>query len=108
MDGEGAEALCDVEVSGVELLSGECEDEQPEDGGEVVEITEQEAEEECEPMRIAPDPGQPTKEEMEQHRSEDHCPIGAGAFGVSRAAAWESTTSRGRRGPCRSSRSITC
>ncbi len=71
---EFIETLSDVEVSGVELFGGESKDVEAAGGGEVVEITEQEAEEECEPMRIAPDPGKPTEAEMEQHRSEGHCP----------------------------------
>ena len=52
----GSEALCDVEVAGAELLSGGCDDEELLGDGQIVEITEREAEEECEPMRMAPDP----------------------------------------------------
>ena len=66
--------MCGVKVSEEELLSGEVPESSEEAAGEVVEITEQEAEEECEPVRIAPDPGAPTKEEVEKHRSEGHCP----------------------------------
>ncbi len=40
----------------------------------VEEITEKEAEEECEPMRVAPDPGAPSAEDVEQHRAEGHVP----------------------------------
>ena len=43
--------------------------------GEVVEITEREAQEEFEPLRIALDPGQPSAEDVERHRAEGHVPF---------------------------------
>ena len=67
--------MYDVEVVGAEVLDFEEGEEIAEAEGEAVEITEQEAEEECEPMRIAPDPGLPSVGEMEKHRAEGHVPF---------------------------------
>jgi hypothetical protein len=41
-------------------------------GGEVIEIQDGEANEEAEPLRMAPDPGQPTETEVEEHRVTHH------------------------------------
>ena len=67
--------MYDVEVVGAEVLEFEDDDEGIEGEGEIVEIIERELEEECEPMRIAPDPGLPSAEDMEKHRAEGHVPF---------------------------------
>jgi hypothetical protein len=75
--GKFFEGMCDVKVPSEEVLSYEEDDDDlfaGENEDEVVEITEKEAEEECEPMRIAPDPGAPSAEEVERHRAEGHVP----------------------------------
>ena len=66
--------MYDVDVVGGDVMNYEDGESEAEEQGEVVEITEEDAEEECEPMRVAPDPGAPTAEDVERHRAEGHCP----------------------------------
>ena len=57
--GKFFEGLCDVEVPSADVLNYEEDDGDlftDENKDDIVEITEKEAEEECEPMRIDPDP----------------------------------------------------
>ena len=44
------------------------EEAQPDEMGETIELDERE-EEDCAPVRIAPEPGDPTMEEVEDHRA---------------------------------------
>ncbi len=64
-------------IDDVELFGEEVEGEDPDlfaDGhGEVIELDD-EAEEEAAPLPLAPDPGAPTDEEREEHRTGGHCP----------------------------------
>ena len=69
------ELVVDVEAVNAEVMNVEEDEEAAECEGEIVEITEQEAEEEREPIRIAPDPGLPSAEDMEKHRAEGHVPF---------------------------------
>ena len=65
--------LQEVEVGDMELFPlDEVDDPSAEGEGDIIELSDEE--EECAPRRVAPDPGDPTSDEREDHNV-DHLPF---------------------------------
>ena len=60
--------------------------------GEIIGLEDDELEAEAAPRRTAPDPGQPTREEVNEHRVDHYPPAGVGASSASKGAALENST----------------